>query len=144
MNILTFDIEEWYIEKKYHGDRKERYQEFDYYLNSILDLMERRNIKATFFCLGKLATDFPHVVKTIAGTPHFNVNIKAFAQNSDYANMLLDAAASEALSEGSYDVVVETGMFNANEIINKNLRLLCNTKAPKELRFWPTLFFLKE
>lgn len=87
---------------------------------------------------------YKDLVKTIAGTPHFNVNIKAYAQNSDYANMLLDAAASEALSEGSYDVVVETGMFNVNEIINKNLRLLCNTRAPKELRFWPTLFFLKE
>lgn len=87
---------------------------------------------------------YKDLVKTIAGTPHFNVNIKAYAQNSDYANMILDAAASEALSEGSYDVVVETGMFNVNEIINKNLRLLCNTRAPKELRFWPTLFFLKE
>lgn len=87
---------------------------------------------------------YKDLVKAIAGTPHFNVNIKAYAQNSDYANMLLDSAASEALSEGSYDVVVETGMFNINEIINKNLRLLCNTKAPKELRFWPTLFFLKE
>lgn len=87
---------------------------------------------------------YKNLVKTIAGTPHFNVNIKAYAQNSDYANMLLDAAASEALSEGSYDVAVESGMFNVNEIINKNLRLLCNTKAPKELRFWPTLFFLKE
>lgn len=87
---------------------------------------------------------YKDLVKTIAGTPHFNVNIKAYAQNSDYANMLLDAAASEALSEGSYDVVVETGMFNVNEIINKNLRFLCNTRAPKELRFWPTLFFLKE
>lgn len=87
---------------------------------------------------------YKDLVKTIAGTPHFNVNIKAYAQNSDYANMLLDAAASEALSEGSYDVAVESGMFNVNEITNKNLRLLCNTKAPKELRFWPTLFFLKE
>jgi len=87
---------------------------------------------------------YKDLVKTIAGTPHFNVNIKAYAQNSDYANMLLDAAASEALSEGSYDVVVETGMFSVHEIINKNLRLLCNSKAPKELRFWPTLFFLKE
>lgn len=87
---------------------------------------------------------YKDLVKTIAGTPHFNVNIKAYAQNSDYANMLLDAAASEALSEGSYDVAVESGMFNVNEIINKNLRLLCSTKAPKELRFWPTLFFLKE
>lgn len=87
---------------------------------------------------------YKDLVKMIAGTPHFTVNIKAYAQNSDYANMLLDAAASEALSEGSYDVFVESGMFNVNEILSKNLRLLCNSKAPKELRFWPTLFFLKE
>lgn len=87
---------------------------------------------------------YKDLVKTIAANPHFNVNIKAYAQNADYANMLLDAAASEALSEGSYDVIVETGMFNATEVINKNLRLLCNSKAPQELRFWPTLFFIKE
>lgn len=87
---------------------------------------------------------YKDLVKGIAATPHFNVNIKAYAMNSDYANMLLDAAASEALSEGSYDVLVETGMFNVNEIINKNPRLLCSPKAPRELRFWPTLFFIKE
>jgi hypothetical protein len=29
MNILTFDIEEWYIEKLYYGARKEKYQEYD-------------------------------------------------------------------------------------------------------------------
>ncbi|MCM1104455.1 MAG: hypothetical protein NC409_10160 [Clostridium sp.] len=87
---------------------------------------------------------YKDLVKMIAANPHFNVNIKAYAQNSDYANMLLDAAASEALSEGSYDVIVETGMFNVNEIISKNPRLLCSSKAPKELRFWPTLFFIKE
>lgn len=87
---------------------------------------------------------YKDLVKTIAANPHFNVNIKAYAQNSEYANMLLDAAASEALSEGSYDVVVETGMYNVSEIINSNVRLLCSKNAPKELRFWPTLFFLKE
>lgn len=70
MNILTFDVEEWYLEKKYHGDRTERYCEFDNYLNSILALLDRKDIKATFFCLGKLATDFPHVVKTIAEKGH--------------------------------------------------------------------------
>lgn len=87
---------------------------------------------------------YKDLVKNIAANPHFNVNIKAFAQNAEYANMLLDAAASEALSEGSYDVVVETGMFNISEIINSKFRLLCNPSAPKELRFWPTLFYLKE
>lgn len=87
---------------------------------------------------------YKDLVKTIAANPHFNVNIKAYAQNADYANMLLDAAASEALSEGSYDVAVEGGMFHVNDIIRMNLRLLCSARAPKELRFWPTLFVVKE
>ena len=70
MNILTFDIEEWYLEKRYHGDRVERYREFDNYLNRILDHLDTQGIKATFFCIGKLATDFPVVVKTIAERGH--------------------------------------------------------------------------
>ena len=70
MNILTFDIEEWYLEKTYHGDRPMRYREFDDYLNRILEILEQREIKATFFCLGKLATDFPYVVKHIAEKGH--------------------------------------------------------------------------
>lgn len=65
MNILTFDIEEWYIEKIYHGDRSAKYQEFDRILNEILDLLDKTNKKGTFFCLGKLASDFPEVVKLI-------------------------------------------------------------------------------
>jgi polysaccharide deacetylase family protein (PEP-CTERM system associated) len=70
MNILTFDIEEWYIEKAYHGARAERYQKFDDYLKRILDLLDARQMKATFFCVGKLATDFPQVVKCIANKCH--------------------------------------------------------------------------
>ena len=70
MNILTFDIEEWYIEKAYRGGHAERYHLFDTYLNRILDLLERQGVKATFFCVGKLATDFPQVVKLIATKGH--------------------------------------------------------------------------
>ncbi|MBQ6062968.1 MAG: polysaccharide deacetylase family protein [Prevotella sp.] len=70
MNILTFDIEEWYLEKAFHGNRKERYDLFDLHLNKILDLLEERNILATFFCLGKMATDFPQVVKKIVSKGH--------------------------------------------------------------------------
>ena len=66
MNILTFDIEEWYIEKMYAGGRTERYRQYYGYLDQILDLLERKGIKATFFCVGRLATDFPNVVKQIA------------------------------------------------------------------------------
>ena len=31
MNILSFDIEEWYIEKKFCGGRVEKYRKFDSY-----------------------------------------------------------------------------------------------------------------
>ena len=70
MNILTFDIEEWYIEKKFNGGHREKYQEFDTYLKSILDVLDETSTKATFFCLGKIATDFPEVIKAIASKGH--------------------------------------------------------------------------
>lgn len=70
MNILTFDIEEWFLEKKNHGGREFRYKEFDDYLGKILDLLEDINTKATFFCLGRVASDFPYVIKRIAERGH--------------------------------------------------------------------------
>lgn len=70
MNILSFDIEEWYIEKIYNGARKEKYTEFDNVLEKILDVLDEENIKATFFCLGELANDFPDVIKKIDARNH--------------------------------------------------------------------------
>ena len=70
MNILSFDIEEWYIEKKYFGDRVEKYREYDRYLKLILDLLDERKIKATFMCVGELSRLFPNVVKTISERGH--------------------------------------------------------------------------
>ena len=70
MNILTFDIEEWYIEKVFGGGRQSKYDEFDTYLNQILDLLDERRCKATFFCVGKMAVDFPEVVQRIAERGH--------------------------------------------------------------------------
>ena len=48
MNILTFDIEEWYIEKAFNGNRKEKFEIFDRYLAHILDILEERGLNATF------------------------------------------------------------------------------------------------
>lgn len=70
MNILTFDIEEWYIEKAYHGGRKEKYAQFDRLLEHILEVLDRNKTKATFFCLGKIAEEFPHVITRIASCGH--------------------------------------------------------------------------
>ena len=70
MNILSFDIEEWYIEKKFNGGHHEKYQEYDQYLKWILDLLDATDTKATFFCLGKIATDFPYVIRAIVEKGH--------------------------------------------------------------------------
>ena len=70
MNILTFDIEEWYLEKAYFGAKESKYVEYDHLLNELLEKLDSRNIKGTFFCVGKLATDFPQVVRKISDAGH--------------------------------------------------------------------------
>lgn len=70
MNILTFDTEEWYLEKILHNGRAFRYKQFDDTFSRVLDDLDRFGIKATFFCLGKLATEFPQVVQEIAKRGH--------------------------------------------------------------------------
>ena len=70
MNILTFDIEEWYLEKKYWGNHKEKYKEFDGYLDRILCKLDERRVKGTFFCVGGMALEFPGVVNKIATAGH--------------------------------------------------------------------------
>lgn len=70
MNIISFDTEEWYIEKIYKGARQYRYQAFDTMLGNILNLLDENKIKATFFCVGQLAVEFPEVIKRIHSKGH--------------------------------------------------------------------------
>lgn len=69
MNILTFDLEEWFIEK-ISGGRHFRYKQYDDLLDRLLDELEVFNIQATFFCVGRMAVDFPNVIKKIANKGH--------------------------------------------------------------------------
>lgn len=70
MNIITLDIEEWYLEKTIHGGRSERYVIFDRTLDKCLQVLSDAKISATFFCLGQMATQFPEVIKKIAANGH--------------------------------------------------------------------------
>lgn len=70
MNVLTFDIEEWILEKEHFGNHKDKYTEFDKTLDHILELLDSNKQYATFFCLGKMAVDFPQVIKKIAAYGH--------------------------------------------------------------------------
>ena len=70
MNILTFDIEEWSIAKANGTGNPALYAEYESFLDRILDKLDERSIKATFFCLGMMAADFPDVVKKIDSRGH--------------------------------------------------------------------------
>lgn len=72
MNILTFDIEDWYNLDFISGDLNWDKYEVRIYRNvsRILEELSKRNIKATFFCLGWLAENHPNVIKEIDSFGH--------------------------------------------------------------------------
>lgn len=70
MNILTFDIEDWYLEKHYFGNHANKIADYDRYLDKILETLNERKINGTFFCIGGMVTDFPDVVRKIEACGH--------------------------------------------------------------------------
>lgn len=70
MNILTFDIEDWYLDRKYFGANPSTEAIYYNILYRILDLLDSQNTKATFFCLGGLCEEFPDVIKSIFNRGH--------------------------------------------------------------------------
>jgi peptidoglycan-N-acetylglucosamine deacetylase len=61
MNILTFDIEEWFHSDFASGEETWDKYEVRIYKNvdRILNALDHRNQKATFFCLGWIAFKHP-------------------------------------------------------------------------------------
>lgn len=70
MNILSFDIEEWALAKAGGYGDSVLFAKYDSFLNRILDVLDERGFKGTFFCTGYMATDFPEVVKLIHTRGH--------------------------------------------------------------------------
>lgn len=72
MNILTFDIEDWYNCDFISGDFDWGKHEVRIYdgVHRILNELDRRGLKGTFFCLGWLAENHPSIIKEIADRGH--------------------------------------------------------------------------
>jgi polysaccharide deacetylase family protein (PEP-CTERM system associated) len=71
MNILTFDIEEWYLNSESSSkDQRSFLSRLNALLDSLLDDLGRYELKATFFCLGAIAREYPGVIKTIISRGH--------------------------------------------------------------------------
>lgn len=92
MNIITFDIEEWALAKVGGYGTPEQYAEYDAFLNRILDVLDSRSIKATFFCTGLMANDFPQVVKLIQSRGH---EIGCHSNRHTWMNKLTENEAHE-------------------------------------------------
>lgn len=92
MNILTFDIEEWALAKAGGYGSAEQYAEYDAFLNQILDLLDSRSIRATCFCTGLMAKDFPQVVKLIQSRGH---EIGCHSNRHTWMNKMTEAEAIE-------------------------------------------------
>lgn len=70
MNILTFDIEEWFHILDNDSTKKEsNWEKYDYRINENMErifyLLDKHKLDATFFCLGWITRKFPEVVKKI-------------------------------------------------------------------------------
>ncbi len=72
MNILTFDIEDWYncdfISEDFDWEKWE--YRIPLMLYPILDELDCRGLKATFFCLGWVAEKHPEVIREIDSRGH--------------------------------------------------------------------------
>lgn len=73
MNILTIDIEDWFHILDNPSTRSEAnwvgYESrLEENLDRLLELLEIRKIKATFFCLGWIAEKYPRLIKKVSNS----------------------------------------------------------------------------
>ena len=72
MNILTFDIEDWYNHDDYSQDFEWDKFECRLYegVDKILNALDDKNITGTFMCLGWIAEKHPEIIKRISNQGH--------------------------------------------------------------------------
>lgn len=109
MNILTFDIEDWYncdfITPDFNWEKYEvRIYEG---VERILEELSERNLKGTFFCLGWIAEKHPNVIKQIHAQGHhigchsyqhelaFRFDKKGFSNDTEKAKKLIEDLIGE-------------------------------------------------
>ena len=112
MNILTFDIEDWYncdfITPDFNWDKYEvRIYEG---VGRILDELGRRSLKATFFCLGWMAEKHPDVIREIHSQEHhigchsyqhelsFRFDREGFKKDTEKAKKLIEKVIGVPIS----------------------------------------------
>ena len=94
MNILTFDIEDWFHILDNEATSTElQWKNFssriDYGVNIILDILADSKVQATFFCLGWIAQKYPHLIKKISDKG-FDIASHSYAHQLVYKQSRLE------------------------------------------------------
>jgi len=71
MNILTFDLEDWFhildFEETAHPEQWEKFESrIERNTDRILSLLDEHHLTATFFCLGWIAEKYPALIKKVS------------------------------------------------------------------------------
>lgn len=150
MNILTFDIEEWFHILDNDSTRTEKeWSNFEYRLDSnmdrIFELLERKNQKATFFCLGWVAREFPHILKKIDSygyeiATHSDKHQLAYEQNKTEFNNDLELSIKSiedctGVKVTSYRApgfsIKEENKWVFEELVNQGIKIDCSVFPSK-------------
>lgn len=124
MNILTFDIEDWYCHDNYSQNFNWDVHEVRIYepLERILSFLDSIQVKGTFFCLGWLAKKHPKVIQSIADRGHhigchsyqhqlaYRLNRKEFYEDTYKAKSLIEdliGVSVDAFRAPSYSITPE-------------------------------------
>jgi len=115
MNILTFDIEEWYHILDNNSTKTEKeWSNYEYRLEAnmerIFELLDGKNQKATFFCLGWVAKEFPQILKKI------NEYGFEIATHSDRHQLVYEQSKQE------FKLDLERSIKRIEDIIGKKVR----------------------
>jgi polysaccharide deacetylase family protein (PEP-CTERM system associated) len=75
MHILSFDVEEWFHLLEHDAVRSEKSwggfeRKLPRMLGRILSMLDDANVKATFFCLGWVAREYPDLIREIDRAGH--------------------------------------------------------------------------
>lgn len=111
MNILSFDIEDWYNCDFITSDLNwEKYEVRIYEgVERILKELETKNLKATFFCLGWIAKKHPDVIRWIHAKGHhigchsyqhelsFRFDRNGFKQDTEKSKKLIEDLIGESI-----------------------------------------------
>lgn len=115
MNILTFDIEEWFHildndSTKTEADWAKYPTRIHENMERIFQLLENTNQQATFFCLGWVARKHPDIIRSIADRGY------EIATHSDLHQLAYEQNRTEFKSD------LETSIKALEDVIGKKIR----------------------